>query len=51
MAQFVFYLFDENLIFLEILGVATYFCFIFKGKNKKKKENPKCDSLFEKDGL
>ena len=25
-------------------GVATYFCFILKGKNKIKKKNPKCDS-------
>ena len=25
-------------------GVATYFCFILKGKNKIIKKNPKCDS-------
>ena len=25
-------------------GVATYFCFILKGKNKIRKKNPKCDS-------
>ena len=24
--------------------VATYFCFILKGKNKIRKKNPKCDS-------
>ena len=25
-------------------GVATYFCFILKGKNKIRKKNPKYDS-------
>ena len=30
------------------LGVATYFCFIFKSGKQNKKENPKCDSLFWK---
>ena len=30
------------------LGIATYFCFIFKRVNKIKKKNPKCDSLFWK---
>ena len=25
-------------------GVATYFCFILKGKNKIRKKTPKCDS-------
>ena len=30
------------------LGVATYFCFIFKRVNKIRKKNPKCDSLFWK---
>ena len=42
-----FILFDEKLIFKKRLGVATYFCFIFKGKPNKK-ENPKCNSLFGK---
>ena len=40
----------ENLIFRKRFGVATYFCFIFNEK-KIKKENPKCNSLFGKDGL
>ena len=39
-----FILFGENLIFRKKLGVATYFYFIFKGKNKIRKKNPKCDS-------
>ena len=26
------------------VGVATYFCFILKGKNKIRKKNPKYDS-------
>ena len=30
------------------IGVATYFCFIFKKGKQNKKENPKCDSLFWK---
>ena len=30
------------------LGVATYFCFIFKRVNKIRKKNPKCDSLLWK---
>ena len=33
------------------LGVATYFCFIFKRVNKIRKKNPKCDSLFGKGDL
>ena len=39
MAKLVFYLFCENMTYRKKLGVATYFCFIFKGKkqNKKKK--------------
>ena len=39
-----FYLFGENYDFYKRLGVATYFCFIFKGKNKIRKKNPKYDS-------
>ena len=35
-----FYLFDENLIFRKRLVIATYFCFIFKIKNKIRKKNP-----------
>ena len=50
MTKLSFYLFGEKYDFLKRLGVATYFCFIFKGKQNKK-ENPKCDSLFGKDGL
>ena len=38
------FLFGENLIFRKRLGVATYFCFIFEGKNKIRKKNPKYDS-------
>ena len=30
--------------FWKVFGVTTYFCFIFKGKNKIIKKNPKCDS-------
>ena len=30
--------------FFKRLGVTTYFCFIFEGKNKIRKKNPKCDS-------
>ena len=36
------------LIIWKWLGVATYFCFIFKKVNKIRKKNPKCDSLFWK---
>ena len=47
MARLAFYLFGENLIFFFLkkkgLGVATYFCFIFKGKNKIRKKTLKCD--------
>ena len=35
-----FYLFGENLIFKKRFGIATYFCFIFKIKNKIRKKNP-----------
>ena len=45
-----FFLFGEKYDFQKRLGVATYFCFIFKGKQNKK-ENPKCDSLFGKENL
>ena len=38
-----FYFFSENLIFRKRLGVATYLIF-FKGKNKIRNKNPKCDS-------
>ena len=38
------FLFGENLIFRKRLGVTTYFCFIFEGKNKIRKKNPKYDS-------
>ena len=34
----------ENLIFRKRLGIATYFCFIFKGENKIRNKNLKCDS-------
>ena len=34
----------ENLIFRKRHGVATYFSFIFKGKNKIRNKNIKCDS-------
>ena len=37
MTKLAFYLFDENLIFRKRLGVATYFCFIFKGEKIRKK--------------
>ena len=40
----LFILFGENLIFRKRLWVATYFCFIFKGKNKIRKKNLKCNS-------
>ena len=40
----LFYLFSKKLIFRKRLRVATYFCFIFEGKNKIRKKNPKCDS-------
>ena len=43
-----FILFGKNLIFRKRLGVATYFCFIFKGKNKIRKKNSKCDSWKKK---
>ena len=33
MGKFVFYLFDEKYDFYKLLKAATYFCFIFKGKN------------------
>ena len=49
-ARFLF----ENLILFIVwkwLGVATYFCFIFKRVNKIRKKNPKCDSLFGKGDL
>ena len=36
-ARLAFYLFGENLIFRKRLRVATYCCFIFKGKKKEKK--------------
>ena len=39
---------DFLLIIWKWLGVATYFCFIFKRVNKIRKKNPKCDSLFRK---
>ena len=45
--RLTFHLFGENLIFRKRLGVATYFCFIFKEKNKINK-NPKCDSWRKK---
>ena len=38
MAKLVFYLFCENMTYRKKLGVATYFCFIFKGKNKMPKK-------------
>ena len=44
----LFYLFSENLIFRKRLGVTTYFYFIFEGKNKIRKKNPKCDSWRKK---
>ena len=47
MARLAFYLFGENLIFfffLKRLGVATYFYFIFKGKNKIRNKTLKYDS-------
>ena len=39
------FLFGENLIFRKKLGVATYFCFIFEGKNKIRKKNPNCELI------
>ena len=44
------FLFEKDLFFRKGLRVTTYFCFIFKGKTNKK-ENPKCNSLFGKDGM
>ena len=34
----------ENHLKKKRFGVATYFCFILKGKNKIRKKNPKYDS-------
>ena len=34
----------ENHFKKKRFGVATYFCFILKGKNKIRKKNPKYDS-------
>ena len=45
------YLFGENMIFfLKDLELPLIFVLFLKGKQNKK-ENPKCDSLFGKDGL
>ena len=44
------FLFEKDLFFRKWLRVATYFCLFLNGKQNKK-ENPKCDSLFGKDGL
>ena len=46
-----FYLFSEELIFRKKLGVTTYFYFIFEGKNKIRKKNPKCNSWRKKTSL
>ena len=40
--RFLFVLLENHL--KKRFGVATYFCFILKGKNKIRKKNPKCDS-------
>ena len=49
--KLVFYLFGEDLIFLKkYLESPLIFVLFFKQKQNKK-ENPKCDSLFEKDNL
>ena len=37
MTRFVFYLFGEKYDFYKRLGIVTYFYFIFKGKQNKKK--------------
>ena len=37
MVKLTSYLFDEKYDFLKILGVSTYFSFIFKGKKIRKK--------------
>ena len=34
-----------------VFGITTYFCFIFKGKNKIRKKNPKCDFFKGKTSL
>ena len=47
----IFYLKIWFLLIKNWLGVATYFCFIFKRVNKIRKKNPKCDSLFGKSDL
>ena len=41
-ARLAFLLLENH--FKKRFGVATYFCFILKGKNKIRKKNPKCDS-------
>ena len=46
MAQLTFYLL-KNMIFQKIFEVVNYFCFIFFKGKQNKKENLKCDSLFE----
>ena len=40
----------KNMIFRKDLEFPLIFVLFFKGKQNKK-ENPKCDSLFGKDGL
>ena len=48
---FYFLLFGEKMIFFEKdLELPLIFVLYLKEKQNKK-ENPKCDSLFEKDGL
>ena len=48
MAKLVFYLFCENMTYRKKLGVATYFCFIFKGKKQNKKKKKKTLSVTPK---
>ena len=43
-ARLVFCCYCWKTILKKRLGVATYFCFILKGKNKIRKKNPKYDS-------
>ena len=51
MAKLAFYyLLGKNMIFRKELESPLIFVLFLKGKQNKK-ENPKCDSLFGKDGL
>ena len=47
----LFYLFGENLIFLKNIWSHHLFLFYFLKGKQKKKDNPKCVSLFGKDSL